>query len=97
MQSLQQPRVGGDIVLEGLLLLWRLLLLMLLIRRDASVHVVQVRLRLVQESVLSGREVVRCHTEDRRVLEGEGFYNGKDESKRKESAQAEEPNLPFAL
>jgi len=80
MQSLQQPRVGSGIVLEGLLLLWRLLLLlMLLVRRDASVHVVQVGLGLVQESVLSGGEVMGGHSKDGRILEWESLCDGKNE------------------
>ena len=84
MHGLQQPSVRGDVILEVLLLLLLLLLLRLLLLRlllllvllvwgYAGVHVVQVRLRFVHESVLSSGEIVRCHAQDGGVLEGEGL------------------------
>lgn len=81
MHGLQQSGVRGDVILEVLLLLGLLLLrllrllllLVLLVWRDAGVHVVQVGLRLVHESVLSSGEIVRCHTQDSGVLEGESL------------------------
>lgn len=83
MHGLQQPSIWGDVILEVLLLLrlllllgllrW-LLLLVLLVWGYAGIHVVQVGLRLVHESVLSSGKVMGCHAQDRGVLEGEGFY-----------------------
>lgn len=88
MHGLQQSGIRGDVILEVLLLLrllllrllrllLLLLLLVLLVWRDAGVHVVQVGLRLVHESVLSSGEIVRCHTQDSGVLEGESLCEDK--------------------